>query len=174
MYHWPEQLVVARIYFVLVDACTWSLLFCSWRQNDQEQEMHPHLLYIFGKCTGKTSNSRRDSTCCMGKPTASSFNPPTFPSLYFKIRPGDVYVVLLVEAVELLVEAVELLVEPVESPLEAVESLLEFVHLLAVTLRLTRRTHRVTRRTRRVIRKTKSCCITVTPYYGFTTAKPAM
>ena len=73
--------------------------------------------------------------CCTGKPTASSFNSPTLLSLYFKIRPGDVHVELLVEAVELLVEAVvllveavELLVEPVESPLEAVESLLEFVH----------------------------------------------
>ena len=61
------------------------------------------------------------STCCMGKLTASSFNSPTFSSLYFKIRPGDVHV-------ELLIEAVELLVEPVESPLETVESLLEFVH----------------------------------------------
>ena len=78
--------------------------------------------------------------CCTGKPTASSFNLPTFPSLYFKIRPGDIHVELLVEAVELLVEAVELLVEPVESPLEAVESLLKFVHLLAITRRVTRRT----------------------------------
>ena len=49
-----------------------------------------------------------------GKLTASSFNSPTFLPLYFKIRPGDVHV--------------ELLVEPVESPLEAFKSLLEFVH----------------------------------------------
>ena len=83
---------------------------------------------LFSKCTGKTSNSRRESTCSTGKPTARSFNSLTIPSLYFKIRPGDVHVELLIEAVELLVEAVKLLVEPVESPLETVESLLEFVH----------------------------------------------